>query len=128
VPTASEAATAMETPEAATRMAEAADMGDTHAVGETATPEMGDIYAAVGEDLGGQGRQLASGTPLLAEVPAGVMMQVPDAFAPSMGRLLPSLIRRPRLAREGIERHWGPLDPPSVGATTRDEHGRSAGT
>jgi hypothetical protein len=23
--------------------------------------------------------------------------------------------------REGIERHWGPPDPPSVGATTRDE-------
>jgi hypothetical protein len=51
VPDASEAATAMETPEAATRMAEASDMGDTHAVGETATPKMGDIYAAVGETV-----------------------------------------------------------------------------
>jgi hypothetical protein len=51
VPAASVAATAMETPEAATRMAEASDMGDTHAVGETATPEMGDIYAAVGETV-----------------------------------------------------------------------------
>jgi hypothetical protein len=51
VPAASEAVTAMETPEAATRMAEASDMGDTYAVGETATPEMGDIYAAVGETV-----------------------------------------------------------------------------
>jgi hypothetical protein len=33
----------METPEAATRLAEASDMGDTHAVRETATPKMGDI-------------------------------------------------------------------------------------
>ena len=51
MPAASEAATAMETPEAATRMAKASDMGDTHAVGETATPKMGDIYAAVGETV-----------------------------------------------------------------------------
>jgi hypothetical protein len=36
----------METPEAATRMAETSDMGDTHAVGETATSKMGDTYAA----------------------------------------------------------------------------------
>ena len=33
-------------------VAEASDMGDTHAVGETATPKMGDIYAAVGETVG----------------------------------------------------------------------------
>jgi hypothetical protein len=32
-------------------MAETSDMGDTHAVGETATPKMGDIYAAVGETV-----------------------------------------------------------------------------
>ena len=32
-----------------------------------------------GEDL--RGRQLASGTPLLAEVLAGVMMQIPGTFA-----------------------------------------------
>ena len=32
-------------------VAEASDMGDTHAVGETATPKMGDIYAAVGETV-----------------------------------------------------------------------------
>jgi len=38
-------------------------------------------------DLGGQGRQLASGTLLLAEVLAGVMMQIPGTFAASMGRL-----------------------------------------
>jgi hypothetical protein len=50
VPAASEA-TAVETREAATRMAERSDMGDTHAVGETATPKMGDIYAAVGETV-----------------------------------------------------------------------------
>ena len=31
--------------------------------------------------------RVASGTPLLAEVLAGVMMQVPGAFAASMGRL-----------------------------------------
>jgi hypothetical protein len=46
VPAASEAAAGMETPEAATHMAETSDMGDTHAVGETATPKMGDTYAA----------------------------------------------------------------------------------
>jgi hypothetical protein len=43
-----EAAT-VETTETATLMAETSDMGDTQAVGETATPKMGDIYAAVGE-------------------------------------------------------------------------------
>ena len=37
---------------AAYAVAEASDMGDTHAVGETATPKMGDIYAAVGETVG----------------------------------------------------------------------------
>ena len=46
MPAASEAAAAMETPEAATHMAETSDMGDTHAVGETATSKMGDTYAA----------------------------------------------------------------------------------
>ena len=35
----------MEAPETAAHMAETSDMGDTHAVGETATPKMGDIYA-----------------------------------------------------------------------------------
>jgi WD domain, G-beta repeat len=30
-------------------VAETSDLGDTHAVGEIATPKMGDIYAAVGE-------------------------------------------------------------------------------
>jgi hypothetical protein len=44
--TASEAS-AMEAPETAAHMAETSDMGDTHAVGETATSKMGDIYAAV---------------------------------------------------------------------------------
>jgi hypothetical protein len=51
MPAASEAATALETTETATHMAETSDMGDTHAVGETATPKMGDIYAAVGETV-----------------------------------------------------------------------------
>jgi hypothetical protein len=51
VPAASEAATAMETTEAATDMPETSDMGDTHAVGETATPKMRDIYAAVSETV-----------------------------------------------------------------------------
>ena len=37
---------------AAYAVAEASDMGDTHAVGETATPKTGDIYAAVGETVG----------------------------------------------------------------------------
>ena len=49
MPAAPEAATAVETTETATHMAETSDMGDTQAVGETATPKMGDIYAAVGE-------------------------------------------------------------------------------
>ena len=47
VPTASEAATAMETPEAATDMAETSSMGDTHAVRETATSIMGGTKAAI---------------------------------------------------------------------------------
>ena len=51
MPTTSEAATAVETTETAAHMAETSDMGDTHAVGETATPKMGDIYAAVGETV-----------------------------------------------------------------------------
>ena len=48
--TASEAS-AMEAPETAAHMAETSDMGDTHAVGETATSKMGDIYAAVSETV-----------------------------------------------------------------------------
>jgi hypothetical protein len=43
VPAASEAATAVETTETATHMAETSDMCDTQAVGETAAPKMGDI-------------------------------------------------------------------------------------
>jgi hypothetical protein len=42
VPTASEAAPTMETPEAATHMAETSD---THAMTETVTSEMGGTYA-----------------------------------------------------------------------------------
>ena len=41
----------MEAPETAAHMAETSDMGDTHAVGETATSKMGDIYAAVSEPV-----------------------------------------------------------------------------
>jgi hypothetical protein len=47
VATASKAATAMETSEAATHMAEAPDMGDTHAVRETRAPVMGGTKAAI---------------------------------------------------------------------------------
>jgi len=47
VPTASKAATAMETPEATTDMAEAPDMGDTHAVREIRAPVMGGTKAAI---------------------------------------------------------------------------------
>ena len=50
MPTASEAS-AMEAPETAAHMAETSDMGDTHAVGETATSKMGDISAAVSETV-----------------------------------------------------------------------------
>jgi hypothetical protein len=50
VPAASEAATAVETTETATHMAETSDMGDTHAVGETATPKMGDCRSAPKRD------------------------------------------------------------------------------
>ena len=38
--------------EAAYAVAKTSDLGDTHAVGEIATPKMGDIYAAVGETVG----------------------------------------------------------------------------
>src|ERR1700736_4946712 len=41
----------VEAPETAAHMAETSDMGDTHAVGETATSKMGDIYAAVSETV-----------------------------------------------------------------------------
>src|ERR1700722_10616882 len=41
----------MEASETAAHMAETSDMGDTHAVGETATSKMGDIYAAVSETV-----------------------------------------------------------------------------
>jgi hypothetical protein len=52
-----------------------------------------------------RGRQLASGTPSLAEVLAGVMMQVPGAFAASNGGayFLPPSGGHAR-GREGIER------------------------
>ena len=56
MPTDAEAATAVETTEAATHTAEASDMGDTHAVGETATPKMGDIYAALSASRPGPDR------------------------------------------------------------------------
>jgi hypothetical protein len=47
VPTASEAATTMETAEAAAHcMAETSYMGDTYTMLETAAPETGDTYAA----------------------------------------------------------------------------------
>jgi hypothetical protein len=49
------------------------------------------------------------------------MMQVPGAFAASMGRLLPSPSGGDALDGRAFEGHWGPLCPPSVGATTRDE-------
>jgi hypothetical protein len=39
----------MEAPETAAHMAETSDIGDTHAVGETATSKMGGIYAAVSD-------------------------------------------------------------------------------
>ena len=73
-----------------------------------------------GRDL--RGRQLASGTPLLAEVLAGVMMQVPGAFAGINGAptSFPHQAATPVDGR-AFEGHWGPLSPPSVGATTRDE-------
>jgi hypothetical protein len=49
-----------------------------------------------------RGRQLASGIPSLAEVLAGVMMQVPGAFAASMGRLEP-VTSFPHQAATGVD-------------------------
>ena len=58
-----EAASHAVTEATAYAMAEASDMGDTHAVGETATPKMGDIYAAVGETVtSDMGDTYAAGT------------------------------------------------------------------
>jgi hypothetical protein len=50
------------------------------------------------------------------------MMQVPGAFAGVNGAptSFPHQAATP-VDGEGNERHWGPPDPPSVGATTRDE-------
>lgn len=54
----------MEAPETAAHMAETSDMGDTYAVGETATSMMGDIYAAVSETVTSKmgGTYAAAGT------------------------------------------------------------------
>jgi hypothetical protein len=82
VPAASEA-TAVETREAATRMAERSDMGDTHAVGETATPKMGDIYAAVGETVtSDMGDTYAVEThAVMGDGPLGAYARVAEAVA-----------------------------------------------
>ena len=61
---------------AAYAVAEASDMGDTHAVGETATPKMGDIYAAVGETVTSD-----MGDTYAAETHAGMGNGPPGAYA-----------------------------------------------
>src|SRR5271169_1805568 len=83
MPATSEAATAVETTETATHMAEASDMGDTHAVGETATPKMGDIYAAVGETVtSDMGDTYASEThAVMGDGPLGAYARVAEAVA-----------------------------------------------
>ena len=81
MPTTTEAATAVETTEAATHMAETSDMGDTHAVGETATPKMGDIYAAVGETVtSDMGDTYAAEThAVMDDAPIGPDAHMPEA-------------------------------------------------
>src|SRR5271169_4678970 len=83
MPATSEAATAVETTETATHMAEASDMGDTHAVGETATPKMGDIYAAVGETVTSDiGDTYAAEThAVMGDGPLGAYARVAEAVA-----------------------------------------------
>ena len=83
MPTASEAAT-VEAPETATHMAETSDMGDTHAVGETATSKMGDIYAAVSETVTSKmgGTYAAAEThAVMGDGPLGAYAHVAEAVA-----------------------------------------------
>jgi len=68
----------MEAPETAAHMAETSDMGDTHAVGETATSKMGDIYAAISETVTSK----MGGTYAAAETPAAIANTLADALAP----------------------------------------------
>jgi hypothetical protein len=74
----------MEAPEAATDMAETSDMGDTQAVGETATSKMGDIYAAVSETVTSKmgGTYAAAEThAVMRDRPLGAYARVAEAVA-----------------------------------------------
>ena len=60
-------------------VAEGSDMGDTHVVGETATPKMGDIYAAVGETVGDT--YAAETHAVMSDGPLGAYARVAEAVA-----------------------------------------------
>src|SRR5580704_7007729 len=73
----------MEAPETAAHMAETSDMGDTHAVGETATSKMGDFYAAVSETVTSKmgGTYAAAEThAVMGDRPVGAHAHVPEAM------------------------------------------------
>jgi hypothetical protein len=74
----------MEAAETAAHMAETSDMGDTHAVGETATSKMGDIYAAVSETVTSKmgGTYAAAEThAVMGDGPLGAYAHVAEAVA-----------------------------------------------
>jgi len=68
---------------AAYAVAEGSDMGDTHVVGETATPKTGDIYAAVGETVtSDMGDTYAAEThAVMSDGPLGAYARVAEAVA-----------------------------------------------
>ena len=68
-------------------VAEAFGMGDTHAVDETATPKMGDIYAAVGETVtSDMGDTYAAEThAVMGDGPLGAYVLVAEAVAEFTG-------------------------------------------
>jgi hypothetical protein len=68
---------------AAYAVAEASDMGHTHSVGETATREMGDIYAAIGETVtSDMGDTYAAEThAVIGDGPLGAYARVAEAVA-----------------------------------------------
>jgi len=69
--------------EAAYAVAKTSDLGDTHAVGEIATPKMGDIYAAVGETVTSDiGDTYAAEThAVMGDGPLGAYARVAEAVA-----------------------------------------------
>ena len=91
---------------AAYAVAEGSDMGDTHVVGETATPKTGDIYAAVGETVtSDMGDTYAAEThAVMSDGPLGAYARVAEAVYPgaAAGVFFAHLTRPCQASPEGL--------------------------